>query len=136
MYLCLLLNCQNVKWTYLLVLPILFQQFICEIHVHKCAYKFIHCRLFIIAEDKAQAKYLQVASLTLLYGGENYRKMFFLNLKKGVCVLGLLSHKEFICQCRRHRRCGFDPWVSESPWRRKRQPAPAFLRGESHGQRS
>ena len=30
----------------------------------------------------------------------------------------------------------FDPWVREIPWRRERQPAPVFLPGESHGQRS
>ncbi|XP_060261321.1 zinc finger protein 24 isoform X2 [Ovis aries] len=28
------------------------------------------------------------------------------------------------------------PWVGKSPWRRKRQPAPVFLPGKSHGQRS
>jgi len=34
------------------------------------------------------------------------------------------------------RRCGFDPWVEKIPWRRKWQPTPVFLPGESHGQRS
>ena len=33
-------------------------------------------------------------------------------------------------------RCGFDPWVGKIPWRRKWQPAPVLLSGESHGQRS
>ena len=33
-------------------------------------------------------------------------------------------------------RCGFDPWVSESPWRRKRQHSPIVLLGKSPGQRS
>ena len=33
----------------------------------------------------------------------------------------------------RHR---IDPWVGKIPWRRKGQPTPAFLPGESHGQRS
>ena len=28
------------------------------------------------------------------------------------------------------------PWVRTLPWRRARQPAPVFLLGESHGQRS
>ena len=37
-----------------------------------------------------------------------------------------------IClQCRRH---GFDSWVGKIPWRRKWQPTPVFLPGESHGQ--
>ena len=31
---------------------------------------------------------------------------------------------------------GFDPWVGKVPWRRRWQPAPEFLPGESHGQSS
>ena len=34
------------------------------------------------------------------------------------------------------RRCGFDPGVGRIPWRTAGQPTPAFLPGESHGQRS
>ena len=30
----------------------------------------------------------------------------------------------------------FDPWIGKIPWRRKWQPTPVFLPGESHGQRS
>ena len=29
------------------------------------------------------------------------------------------------------KRRGFDPWVGKIPWRRKRQPTPVFLAGES-----
>ena len=32
-------------------------------------------------------------------------------------------------------RQGFNPWVGKIPWRRKLQPTPVFLPGESHGQR-
>ena len=39
-------------------------------------------------------------------------------------------------QCRRHKKPGFNPYVGEIPWRREWQPTPAFLPGESHGQRS
>ena len=39
------------------------------------------------------------------------------------------------CQCR-HQRRRFDPWVRQIPWRRKWQPTPVFLPGESHGQRT
>ena len=46
------------------------------------------------------------------------------------------SVKEPSCQCRGHKRCGFDPWVGKVPWRRKWQPSPVFLPGKSHGQRS
>ena len=38
------------------------------------------------------------------------------------------SGKESACQC---RSCGFDPWVRKIPWRRKWQPTPVFLPGES-----
>ena len=31
---------------------------------------------------------------------------------------------------------GFDPWMGKIPWRRKWQPTPVFLPGESHGQRN
>ena len=34
------------------------------------------------------------------------------------------------------KRRGFDPWVGKIPWRRKWQPTPVFLAGESQGQRS
>jgi len=46
------------------------------------------------------------------------------------------SGKESACQCRGHRRRRFDPWIGKIPWRRKWQPTPMFLPGESHGQRS
>ena len=47
-----------------------------------------------------------------------------------------LSDKESDCQCRRHKRWGFDPWVGKIPWRRKCQPASVFLPRKFHGQRS
>ena len=40
------------------------------------------------------------------------------------------------CQCRRHKRCGFDPWVRKITWRRAWQLTPVFLPGKPHGQRS
>ena len=44
--------------------------------------------------------------------------------------------KEPICQCRRRKRPGFDPWVGKIPWGRAWQPTLVFLPGESHGQKS
>ena len=63
---------------------------------------------------------------------------FFLLLKHTADVgfLGGASDKEAACQCRRHERHGFGPWVGKIPWRRAWQPAPVFLSGECHGQRS
>ena len=46
------------------------------------------------------------------------------------------SGKEPSCQCGKHKRLRFDPWVGKIPWRRGWQPTPVFLPGESHGQRS
>ena len=46
------------------------------------------------------------------------------------------SDKDSACQCRRNKRCGFDPWVGKIPWRRKWQPTLVFLPGEPHGRRS
>ena len=47
-----------------------------------------------------------------------------------------LSDKESVCQCRRCKRCRFNPWGRKIPWRRKWQPTAVFLSGASHGQRS
>ena len=44
--------------------------------------------------------------------------------------------KESICWCRKHKRCEFAPWVGKIPCKGAWQPAPVFLPGESHGQRS
>ena len=49
---------------------------------------------------------------------------------------GSSSGKQPACQCRRHKRCGFDPWVRKIPWRRAWQLTLVFWPGESHGQRS
>ena len=49
---------------------------------------------------------------------------------------GGTSDKEPARQCRRHKKCGLDPWVGKIPWRRKWQPILVFLPGESYGQRS
>ena len=49
---------------------------------------------------------------------------------------GGTSGKEHTCQCTKHERCGFDPWVGKIPWRRPWQPTPVVLPGKFHGQRS
>ena len=43
------------------------------------------------------------------------------------------SGKELACQCGRPK---FNSWAGKIPRRRKWQPAPVFLPGKSHGQRS
>ena len=39
------------------------------------------------------------------------------------------SGKKAACQCRRCKKCGFDPWAGKIPWRRKWHPTPIFLLG-------
>ena len=51
-------------------------------------------------------------------------------------IPGGTTGKEPACQCRRCKRCRFDPWVGKIPWRRAWQPTPVFLPGEPQGQRS
>ena len=51
-------------------------------------------------------------------------------------ISGIHRGKESACQCRRCKRCEFNPWVGKIPWRRKWQPTPVFLPGKSHGQRN
>ena len=60
----------------------------------------------------------------------NHLSMYKLGFPAGT------SGKEPACQCRRHKRHQFNPWVGEILWRRSWQPTPVFLPGESHGQRS
>ena len=48
---------------------------------------------------------------------------------------GGTSGKDPTCQCRRHKRCGFNPWVGQIPWEKAQQPTSVFLPGESHGER-
>ena len=56
------------------------------------------------------------------------------NSKKEVPVFpGGANGKERVCQCRRHKRCKFDPWIRKIPWRKAWQPTPVFLPRESHG---
>ena len=47
-----------------------------------------------------------------------------------------LKQKRIYLSVSRHRRLGFDPWMGKVPWRRRWQPTPVFLPGESHGRRS
>ena len=49
---------------------------------------------------------------------------------------GGASGKEPICQCRRCKRHGFNPWVWKIPRRKARQPTQVSFPGESYGQRS
>ena len=61
--------------------------------------------------------YIQYASETFLVQNRRYF-LFFPRWHSG---------KDSTCQLRRHKRCGFDPWVGKVPWRRKGQRTPVFF---------
>jgi len=67
-------------------------------------------------------------------GGGSKREGIYVHITLG--FPDRVRGKEPTYQCRRHKRCKFNPWVRKIPWRRKWQPTPIFLPGESHGQRS
>ena len=54
---------------------------------------------------------------------------FLYQIKPAGSFPGGTSDKELTCQCRRHKKCGFHPWVGKIPWRRAWQPTPVFLPG-------
>ena len=56
--------------------------------------------------------------------------------RKSFCFPGGARGKESTCQCRRGKRCRFDPCVGKIPWRRNWQPTAVFLPGKFHGQKS
>ena len=63
-------------------------------------------------------------------------------LYKGTSQVALVGHWHS-CQCRRHKRHGFNPWDGKIPWRRTWQPSSLamengmeLLPGEFHGQNS
>ena len=83
--------------------------------------------------------FLQSSPLVTLYAGHHSAR----NWSECLLVKVILATVSPVAQqwrihqqCRRHRRCAFDPWVRKILWRREWQPTPAFLPGESHGQRS
>ena len=60
-------------------------------------------------------------------------KCLSLSMYTDTAVLGFpggASGKEPMCQYRRHKRCGFNPWVGKIPLERAWQPTPVFLPGE------
>ena len=57
-------------------------------------------------------------------------------IKQKLGFPGGTSGKEPTCQCRRYKRCEFNPWVGKIPWHREWQPTLGFLPGKFRGQRS
>ena len=89
-------------------------------------------RAFLVAESGERKGSRILCSVKLSFENES-------KIKHDKAILGFpggASGNETACQCRRPKRCRFNPWVRKIPWRRKRLSTPVFLSGESHGQRS
>ena len=79
-------------------------------------------------------QYCKVISLQLIKINGEKKKVFIRAYYLG--FPGGTSGEERPCQCRRLNRQILDPWIRKIPWRKKWQPTPVFLPGESHGHRS
>ena len=62
--------------------------------------------------------------------------MFYFQIAKNAGLPWWLSNKESACNVGYAGDMGSIPGPGKIPWRRAWQPTPAFLPGESHGQRS
>ena len=83
-----------------------------------------------LAESYHQLKIVSQVSFSSHIGLPNLPYLLSLQmLQRG--FPGGTTGKEPVCQCRRPKRCGFNPWVGKIPWRRVWQPTPIFLPGES-----
>ena len=65
-----------------------------------------------------------------------YWRIYLVNIIMDALKIYGISGKESTCQCRRHKRCRFDPWISKAPWSRKWHPTPVFLPEKCHRQRT
>ena len=91
--------------------------------------------MFFFTKYPIQNKWNIRASLIYCVKFPSQQLHFFKQIPLGSLLPRWFSGKESACQCRRHRRPRFNPWVRKIPWRRKWQPTPVFLPGEFHEQR-
>ena len=102
-----------------------------------------HCRriLYRLSHQRSPAVCMMFSNSFLSYkgipGGEGNNLNYSQHTKQRSGLEGKegfpggASGKEPTCQCRRLKRLGFDFWVRKIPWRKKWQPTPVFLPGES-----
>ena len=96
--------------------------------------KFLPCWADMYHDD-AWEKILEKS--LLMFFLMSYETVIFSYLWRSGLLFRMLprwcSGKESTYKCRRHKRHELDPWVRKIPWRKKWQPNPEFLPGESKG---
>ena len=93
--------------------------------------------LLVIALCSSPVAYWTPSDLGRWWCGNHFLVSYFLPFCMAHEWASLMAQWFRIClQCRRLRRCRFHSWVGKIPCRRKWQPTPVFLPGESHEQRS
>ena len=103
------------------------------LHFSSSCPQFSACESLLIFQDPPQIPLYNLKSFLLAFV---FFLFFYSYLYLPLGFPGVANGREPTCQCRRHKRHRFDPWVRKVPWRRAWQPTPVFLPGESHGQRS
>ena len=87
-------------------------------HVYMCVYTYMHILCFAFLAIPIHLYFSQLLQNLPGFGTE---------------LPWCLRRQSTCLQCGKPR---FDPWVGKMPWKRKWQPTPVFLPGESHGCRS
>ena len=100
----------------------------------------IYCKLYVhiyyiyiyLSRQVCIYKCIQIYGFLYVY---RHLYLYHMYIENGL-PRWLSGKKKIASQCRRHRRCEFDPWVKKIPCRRKWQLTPVFLSEKYHGQRS
>ena len=101
-----------------------------------------HLKIWRLGPHFQESTYIKVVSITYIHIYIYLTYIFiYIYLHVNIYIFthvcytwtSLVAQLVVCLQCGRAR---FDPWVRKIPWRRKWQPTPVFLPGESRGQRS
>ena len=95
----------------------------------------LHCRWILYQLSHKGRRYSHCTNLTSKRLGYKLIRKRQYNRTLGAFPGGT-SSKEPACQCRRCKRCGFNPYVGKIHWKRAWQSTPVSLPRESNGQRN
>ena len=98
---------------------------------YKCMTNFVHlCCLFQLTGGflfNAYFKSTISSSNCRTFKPQLIKKQIIATIKVMESFPSGADGKEPTCQCRRHKRHGFDPCARKIPWRRAWQPTPVFM---------